>query len=263
MRNMGEPEGLEYSRNELMVAAAAREVHDGDVVFAGIGLPVLGCLLAQRTRAPNVTMVFESGVIGARPSRMPLTMGDPALVTGAAMVVDFFDLFALTLQRGLIDVGFLGAAQIDRFGNLNTSVIGQYSAPKVRLPGSGGACEVASLSKSLVLVMPLDRRRFVEKVDFVTSPGHRSSEGRAPGIRGGGPSAVITTHGIFRFGGDGEMYLDSVSPGVTEGDVSAGVGWDVKKARAVKETPVPTDEELRILREEIDPRGVFLKKGVD
>lgn len=254
---------MEYSKNELMVAAAAREVGKNDVVFAGLGLPVLGCILAQRTRSPGATVVFESGVIGARPSRMPLTMGDPALATGAAMVVDFFDLFALTLQRGLIDVGFLGAAQIDRFGNLNTSVIGSYASPKVRLPGSGGACEVASLSKRLVMVLPLDRRRFVEKVDFVTSPGHRAGGGEAPGIRGGGPSAVITTHGIFRFDKDGEMYLESVSPGVSEGDVSANIGWEIKTPRAVKETPAPTDEEVRILREEIDPRGLFLKKGAE
>jgi len=249
---------LEYTNTELMIVAASREIQDGNRVFVGIGLPVLACLLAQRSRASSISMVFESGVIGARPSRMVLTMGDPALASGAAMVVDFFDLFALMLQKGLIDVGFLGAAQIDKFGNLNTSVIGDYNKPKVRLPGSGGACEVASLSKRTVIIMQHEKRRFVERVDFVTSPGH--VKGRYEiGIRGGGPSAVITTLGIFRFDDQGEMYLDSLHPGVSEADVRLNTGWNIKVAGRVKRTEPPTPEEIRILREDIDPKGIFLR----
>jgi len=249
---------LKYTNTELMIVAASREIQDGNRVFVGIGLPVLACLLAQRIRASSISMIFESGVIGARPSRMVLTMGDPALASGAAMVVDFFDLFALMLQKGLIDVGFLGAAQIDKFGNLNTSVIGDYNKPKVRLPGSGGACEVASLSKRTVIIMQHEKRRFVERVDFVTSPGH--VKGRYEiGIRGGGPSAVITTLGIFRFDDQGEMYLDSLHPGVSEADVRLNTGWNIKVAGRVKRTEPPTPEEIRILREDIDPKGIFLR----
>jgi glutaconate CoA-transferase, subunit B len=260
--NIESAKKMDCNKNELMVVSASREIQDRNIVFVGIGLPVLGCLLAQKIRTPNITMIFESGVIDAKPSRMPLTMGDPSIASGAAMIVDFFDLYALMLQRGYIDVGFLGAAQIDKFGNLNTSVIGDYSSPKVRLPGSGGACEVASLSKKVIVVMPLDKKRFVERVDFITSPGHRIDK-MAKDIRGGGPSAVITTHGIFRFDERGEMYLDSVSPGIREQDILDNVGWKINVASDVKEIPSPTSEELRVLREEIDPMGVFLSKGSD
>jgi glutaconate CoA-transferase subunit B len=242
-----------------MITAASRELIDGDKVFVGIGLPVLACLLAQRTRTPNISMIFESGVIGARPSRLVLTMGDPAIATGSAMIVDFFDLFALMLQRGLIDVGFLGAAQIDRMGNLNTSVIGSYASPKVRLPGSGGACEVASLSKRTVIIIRHEKRRFVNHVDFVTSPGHSKEKSRS-GIRGKGPIAVITTLGVLRFDQEGEMYLDSCHPGVSIETIKENTGWPLRISRNLKETLPPTAEELKILRNEIDPRGIFLQR---
>jgi glutaconate CoA-transferase, subunit B len=249
------------SSTELMISAASKEIENGNVVFVGIGLPVLACLLAQRTRAPDISMIFESGVIGAKPSRMVLTMGDPAIATGSAMVVDFFDLFALMLQRGLVDVAFLGAAQIDRHGNLNTSVVGDYVAPKVRLPGSGGACEAASLAKRTIVIMRHEKRRFVEHVDFITSPGHLKGE-VSRGIRGGGPNAVITTLGVLRFDNEGEMYLESCHPGVSTETVLQNTGWPLKISKSLKQTPPPTEDEIETLRQ-IDPKGIFLRRQVE
>src|SRR3954471_7232197 len=162
-----------YSPAEMMTAVAARELRDGDVVFVGIGLPSLACNLARATHAPGLTLIYESGTIGARPARIPLSIGDPALVTGSSMVVPMLDVFQLFLQRGHIDVGFLGAAQIDRHGNINTTVIGTYDAPRVRLPGSGGASEIAAHAKRVIVVTQLDKRAFPERVDFITSTGTR------------------------------------------------------------------------------------------
>ena len=251
-----------YNRTELMIICAAKQLRNKMCVFVGIGLPVLACILAQKLWAPNVSMIFESGVIGARPSRMALTMGDPAISSGAAMITDFFDLYALTLQRGLVDVGFLGGAQIDKFGNLNTSVIGEYQHPKVRLPGSGGGSEVASLSKKTIIIMAHEKRRFVDKVDFITSPGHIPNA-NSVGVRGNGPEMVITTLGICKFDKSGEMYLDSVHPGVTIEQVRESTGWDLKVANQVKRTVAPTDQEISVLRNEIDPRRIFLNKHVE
>jgi glutaconate CoA-transferase subunit B len=245
-----------------MIVEASRHIQNKQRIFVGLGQPVLACILAQRIRAPDITMIFESGVIGARPSRLVLTMGDPALASGSAMVTDIFDLFALTLQHGLVDVGFLGGAQIDKFGNLNTSVIGEYYHPKVRLPGSGGGCEVASLSRETVIIIAHEKRRFLEKVDFITSPGH-VQDGLRSGIRGHGPSKVITTLGICKFDQNGEMLLDSVHPGVTVERVLENTGWPLKVAPEVKVTNPPSKEELKVLREEIDPKGIFLRKRVE
>src|SRR5687767_3874470 len=155
------------TNHELMVCAAANELKDGDIVFVGIGLPSLACNLARATHAPNLQLIYESGTIGTRPERIPLSIGDPALVTGALMVAPMTDVFQYVLQRGHIDVGFLGAAQIDRHGNLNTTIIGSYDAPKVRLPGSGGAPEIAAHAKRVLVVTKLDKRAFPEHVDFV------------------------------------------------------------------------------------------------
>jgi len=253
---------LDYSRTELMVVAASREIRNGDRVMVGIGLPALAGLLAKRTTAPRSTMFFESGVIDAQPSRVALTMGDPALVTNAAMLVDMADLFGLTLQRGNVDVGFLGAAQVDKHGNLNSSVVGDYANPKVRLPGSGGACEIASLSKRVVAIMPHEKRRIVEKVDFITSPGFVESR-QERGIRGGGPYAVITTLGICRYDENGEMFVESLHPGVTKEEIEQNTGWPIKIAEHVKETEPPSSEQLEILRNELDPKGIFLRKSVE
>ncbi len=161
----------EYSAAELMTINSARLLRDGDVVFVGVGLPNLACNLARRTHAPNLYMIYEAGVIGARPARLPLSIGDPTLVSGAAAVCSMYDVFTFYLQRGNVDVGFLGGAQIDRFGNINATVIGDYAHPKVRLPGSGGSMEIAAWANRCYIMTPHQKRRFPEKVDFQTSAG--------------------------------------------------------------------------------------------
>jgi glutaconate CoA-transferase subunit B len=162
----------DYTSSELMIAASARALQGERVVFVGVGMPNIACNLARRTVAPDLELVYESGVFGARPARLPLSIGDPTLVSGATSVCSMADLFMNYLQGGRIEAAFLGAAQIDRFGNLNSTVIGEYAHPKVRLPGSGGACEIAIHAKKVFLITPLSKRTFVEKLDFVTSPGH-------------------------------------------------------------------------------------------
>jgi glutaconate CoA-transferase subunit B len=218
-----------------MVCVAARELRDHDVVFVGIGLPSLACNLARATHAPNLMLIYESGTIGTRPDRIPLSIGDPALVTGALMVTPMIDVFQLLLQRGHIDVGFLGAAQIDRGGNINTTVIGPYDKPKVRLPGSGGAAEIAAHAKRVLVVTKLDKRAFPAKVDFVTSAGTRVSR-------------VITDKCIFdRDAQSGELVLSALYQGVTPDDVRTLVGWDLRTARSIANVEPPTAAMLRAL----------------
>jgi glutaconate CoA-transferase subunit B len=232
------------------------------VVFVGIGLPNIACNLAQRTVAPDLELVYEAGVYGARPSRLPLSIGDPCLVTGARSVVPMPQLFQYYLQGGLIDVGFLGAAQIDRYGNLNTTVIGPYQQPKVRLPGSGGACEIALLAGKVLIIARLSRRTFVERLDFLTSPGYLAGgETRLRlGDYGRGPAAVITDMGIFRFDeATHEMILTSLHPGCIVEEVQEKVGWDLWVADDLATTPPPTADELRIMRDELDPTGRYRK----
>ncbi len=173
-----------WSSAELMTINAARLLRDGDVVFVGVGLPNLACNLAQRTHAPNLYMIYEAGVIGARPQRLPLSIGDPTLVSGAAAVCSMYDIFTLYLQRGNVDVGFLGGAQIDRYGNINATAIGEYAHPKVRLPGSGGSMEIAAWADRCYIITPHQKRRFPARVDFCTSAGFLDGQGRAPGKRG-------------------------------------------------------------------------------
>jgi glutaconate CoA-transferase subunit B len=219
--------------DELMVAAAAGELAGVRTVFVGIGLPNAAAILARRTVAPDLELIYESGVVGARPSRLPDSIGDPALVSGATATMSMHDLFAYFLQGGRIEVGMLGAAQVDRWGNLNTTVIGPYAHPTVRLPGSGGACEIALNAGRVVVVMSQSPRSFVERVDFVTSPGHRHPDGRRrPAWAGGGPDTVITQLGVYRFGTDGEMELTALHAGVTEADVDAASGWPIRGALA-------------------------------
>jgi glutaconate CoA-transferase subunit B len=247
-----------------MVCAASRELKDQEVVFVGIGIPQLGALLAQRTHAPNLTLIYESGVVGTHPARLPLSIGDPTLVSGTYGILNFYETFSMLLQRGLIDVGFLGGAQVDRFGNINSTVIGSYDKPKVRLPGSGGGCEIAALSKRIVIITPHEKRRMVEKVDFVTSPGFLDGPGAREKLGlAGGPSAVISTMGVLRFDEKTrEMCLFSYHPGVTLDEVKQNTGWELKTSPDVRETESPTSEELEILRKDLDPQGIFLKRGV-
>ena len=237
-----------------MVTTAARLLNDGDVVFVGIGIPNLAVNLARRTRCPRLVLLYESGAIGARPARLPISIGDPTLVTGADGVCSMPEIFHYYLQRGLIDVGFLGGAQIDRFGNLNTTVIGDYAQPKVRLPGSGGACEIAILARKVIVVMPQSRRAFPERVDFITSPGFLGGgeERTRRGLPGGGPEAVITDKGVLRFDpATKEMVLTSLHPGVSLEEARAETGWELRVASPLGRTELPTADELRVLREEL------------
>src|SRR5574340_953629 len=190
---------MTYSASELMTVNAARLLRDGDTVFVGVGLPNMACNLARRTHAPNLVMIYEAGVIGARPARLPLSIGDPTLVSGANAVCSMYDIFSLYLQRGNVDVGFLGGAQIDRFGNINATVIGDYQKPKVRLPGSGGSQEIAGWANRCYIMTPHQERRFPEKVDFITSAGFLNgrAERDATGARGGGPLVIVTNLGIL------------------------------------------------------------------
>ena len=250
----------EYSPSEMMAAVAARELQNGEVVFVGIGLPNLACNLARRTHAPNLVMIYEAGVIGARPSRLPLSIGDPTLVTRATSVCSMYDIFTLYLQRGNVDVGFLGGAQIDRFGNINATVIGDYNHPKVRLPGSGGSMEIAGWANRCYIITPHQKRRFPEKVDFATSAGFLNGRAarEASGVRGGGPQAVVTNLGFLEPDESGELVLTAVHPGVTVEEVQANTGWPLKAAANLRVTEPPGEEELRLLRE-LDPQNIYLK----
>jgi glutaconate CoA-transferase subunit B len=223
-------------------------------------LPNVACNLARYTVAPDLELIYESGVYGARPERLPLSIGDPTLVSGAASVVSMADLFGLYLQRGLVEIALLGGAQIDRFGNLNTTVIGDYKKPKTRLPGSGGACEIAINAQRTFMIMRLKRRAFVEKLDFLTSPGHLTGgDSRARlGLPGGGPELMITDKAILNFDNpEREMQLSELYPGVTVEDVQAEVGWPLRLAATIGETAPPTAEEIRLIRDEVDPQGMY------
>ena len=236
--------------DELMIAAAAAELAGVRTVFVGIGLPNAAANLARRSVAPDLELIYESGVVGARPTRLPDSIGDPALVSGAAATMSMRDLFGGFLQGGRIEVGMLGAAQIDRWGNLNTTVIGPYDRPRVRLPGSGGACEIALNARRVIVVMSQSSRSFVERVDFVTSPGHRRPDGSGsrPAWAGAGPTAVVTQLGVYHFGADGEMELVGLHPGVDEGTVDAGTGWPMRRAGWVAPLEGPTPESLETIR---------------
>ncbi len=255
----------DFSPAEMMIVAAARELAGQRVCFVGVGLPNIAVNLAKRTVAPDLELVYEAGVFGARPARLPLSIGDPTIVTGATAVTSMYELFSFYLQGGLIDVGFLGAAQIDRFGNINTTVIGPYDSPKTRLPGSGGACEIAINARQVFVIMRQSARSFVERIDFRTSPGNLGGAENAARIRheqgwlGRGPSVVVTDLGVWHFDDAGEMRLDSLHPGATLDQVRATIGWDPKIADDLVTTPVPSPEELRLIRVELDRDGAYTR----
>jgi glutaconate CoA-transferase, subunit B len=252
-----------YTSSELLTINAARLLRDDDVVFVGVGLPNLACNLARRTHAPNLVMIYEAGVIGAQPARLPLSIGDPTLVSGALSVCSMYDIFAFYLQRGNVDVGFLGGAQIDRYGNINATVIGDYQHPKVRLPGSGGSMEIAAWANRCYIITPHQKRRFPEKVHFRTSAGFLNGRAEREGanLRGGGPQAVVTDLGILEPDDNGELVLTALHPGKTIADVQENTGWEIKIADPLRTTEPLAAEELRILRTELDPDGIYLKGG--
>ncbi len=241
----------------LMVAAAAREIRDGEVIFVGMRLPLLAFAVARSLHAPTAIGLFENGVIRDAPPAAPIvTMGDPPNVAGAVSCTTMLDVMGL-LQQGRIDLGFLGGAEIDRYGNLNTTWV--EDSRRVRLPGSGGACDIAALSRRFVVIMSHERRRFRERVTYLTSPGH--GEGgmwrQHVGLLGGGPSKVITTLGVFGFDAvTKEMVLLSLHPGVDVEDVHRETEWKVRMAARIEQTPVPTPDELEAIRR-FDPKGTW------
>src|SRR4029453_15825305 len=222
----------------MMSAVAARELANGEVVFVGTGLPNLASNLPRALQAPDLVLIYESGAVGAVPERLPVSIGDPALVTGSLMVSSMADVFQSLLQNGRIEVGFLGSAQIDRYGNINTTVVGSYRHPTVRLPGSGGAAEIAIHARRTVVVSRLDRRAFPDSVDFLTSPGHRM-RGRTRaelGMPGAGPVRVVTDKGILEPDPEnGELVLAALYPSTTVDEVRAGVGWPLRCHETLRE----------------------------
>jgi glutaconate CoA-transferase, subunit B len=249
-----------YTYSELMVAAAAREIGDGEVVFVGMRLPMLAFLVAKRNHAPRAVGLYENGVIREAPARELLyTMGDPPNLRGATQCGQMLDVMGL-LQQGRVNVGFLGAAEVDRFGNLN-STWGDRGGTSQRLPGSGGACDIACLAQRTVVLLVHDRSRFRERVGHITSPGNgrgdgwRISQGLPPRS---GPSALITTLGVLRFGSDGEAFLASVHPGIRVEDVLANTEWTLRVADDLATTPAPSASELAAMRE-LDPNHFWTK----
>ena len=253
--------------SERMAIRASQELQDREVVFVGIGLPNLACNLARATHAPQLYMIYESGTIGTIPARLPVSIGDPTLVTDSLAIVSQSDIFQCYLQGGLIEVGFLGGAQVDRYGNINTTVIGDYDNPKIRLPGSGGACEIATHSHRVLIMMRKSPKSFVAKCDFVTSPGSRmdsskpsKDQGKTRAelkLPGGGPVKAITDLGVLEMI-DGEFTLTEIYPGVTVEQVKQNCGWDLKVAAELRIPGEPDPKALDLLRHKIDPDRMYL-----
>jgi glutaconate CoA-transferase, subunit B len=243
----------EYTSDEIMTVTAARALRNGMTCFVGIGLPSGAANLARATHAPDLVLIYESGTIGAKPGSLPLSIGDAVLAETADLVVSVPEIFNYWLQPGRIDVGFLGAAQIDRFANINTTVIGEdYAEPKVRLPGAGGAPEIAASCREVIVIVRQNRRTFVDRVDFVTSVGFGDGPGSRKyyGLTGAGPRRIITDHGVLEPDPDTcELVLTSVYPGVDVATVRERTGWDLRVARNLAEMPPPGPAELTVLRD--------------
>ena len=252
---------LAYTSIEIMTIAAARRLANDMVCFVGIGMPSAAANLARNIHAPDVVLIYESGTIGAKPSILPLSIGDGELAETADGVVSVPELFRYWLQGGRVDIGFLGAAQIDKYGNINTTVIGgTYASPRVRLPGAGGAPEIATAAKEVWIILKQSKRTFVEKLDFITSAGHQHRQNSAlrsvdmgadcRSTRGRGPTIVITDLGVLiPDPATGEFTLSGVHPGVTVEQVRAATGWDLKVTPQMETTPEPTAAELTALRD--------------
>ncbi|WP_225788029.1 CoA-transferase subunit beta [Pseudomonas sp. Marseille-P8916] len=243
---------MSYSTSEMMTVAAARRLRNGAVCFVGIGLPSKAANLARLTLSPDVVLIYESGPIGAKPSVLPLSIGDGELAETADTVVPTGEIFRYWLQGGRIDVGFLGAAQVDRFGNINTTVVGDYHAPKTRLPGAGGAPEIAGSAKQVLIILKQSQRAFVDKLDFITSVGH--GEGgdsrKRLGLPGDGPVGIITDLCLMEpEAGTHEFVVTSIHPGVTREQIVAATGWPIRFAENVQTTAEPSEVELSALRD--------------
>lgn len=243
---------MSYTTQEMMAVAASRALADEDVCFVGIGAPSQACNLARLTHAPNITLIYESGTIGTRPDVLPLSIGDPELCTTARCTVSVPEMFQYWLQGGRISVGFLGGAQLDRYANINSSVVGAYATPKVRLPGGGGAPEIAAHCRQTYVVMAQSRRTFVERVDFVTSFGFGEGGDHRErlGLTTQGPTLVITDLCVMRPDpASKELTVVALHPGVAREQVEANTGWAVRFAADLAETAAPTEGELAVLRE--------------
>jgi glutaconate CoA-transferase subunit B len=251
----------DYTPQELMVVCAAREIRDGEVVFVGMRLPLLAFALAKRTHAPDATGLFEIGLVRDTPSlELLFTMGDAPNILGAEWATRTSALMGL-LAQGCADLGFVGGAEVDRYGNLNTSYIGERAHPQVKLPGSGGGADIASLAGRLAIILAHERKRFPERVSYITSPGYGDGGDwrTRVGLPRGGPAAVITTLAVLGFSQDThEMELRSWHPGSSAEDVRANTGWELRLAPDAHETSSPTADELRIIRE-CDPQGVWTR----
>src|SRR5579862_8414658 len=248
-----------YTLGELMVATAAREIHNGEIVFVGMRLPLIAFVVAKKTHAPNAVGLFENGVIRATPApELIYTMADPPNILGATQCLDMLGVMSL-LQSGRVHMGFLGAAEVDRFGNLNSTEV-RGSKGLTRLPGSGGACDIASLAQRFVVLLEHSKQRLPERVSYVTSPGNGDGAGwrKRTGLPRGGPSAVITTKAVLRFGDDGEAYLASVHPGVEADDAIRNTGWKLKVGAEVTTSLEPSAAELKAIRE-YDKDGFWTK----
>ena len=248
---------------EQMIVSAARLISDNSVLMVGTQWPIITSLLAKSLHAPDVTICFEGGVIlGRIPDRIPLFTGDPVTNACALLMGDSFNTLGMVLHAGRADMAMLSGASVDRFGNINTTCIGDYTSPKIRLGGSGGACDFGSLAPKTVIILEHDRRRFPERVDFITTPGYlqggnsREQAGLKPGT---GPYAVVTTLGLFHFDEQGEMILRAYHPASSIEEARDNVQWDLKVHKDVRPLEPPTDEELDVLRNRLDPRGMYLK----
>ncbi len=250
----------EYTKKEMMALAAGRLVHNGDVLFAGTGLSMLAATVAKRVHAPEATVFFETGGIDPSLDELPLAVADPRVMSGTALNSGLIEAFSILSHRRLRSIAFLGAAQIDPFGNINSTALGGYPKPKVRFPGSGGACDAASLAHGVILFMQHEKRRFVEELDYFTSPGWlEGGDSRwKAGFTRGGPIAVVTNLGIMKFDQTSKrMYLAEVYPEVTPEQVADSTGFemDVTRAAVAQE---PKEKELAILREQVDPQRLIL-----
>ncbi|PVE22261.1 3-oxoacid CoA-transferase [Microvirga sp. KLBC 81] len=251
----------EISPDEYMAVAASQEIGDGETAFIGTGLPMVAAYLAKATHAPRVNLVFESGIIDPAPIELASGVGDYRLAYGSTKIAGTFYALSL-LQQGKVDIGFLGTAEIDRYGNLNSTAIGPYRRPKVRLPGSGGANDIASMAKRFVVICRVDRKRFVEKLNYLTTPGFLTGPGarEAAGLPGAGPVRVITDLGILGFDPvTKKMQIEQCFPSITPDRIKENISFEISEAPSIKEAPPPSCEQLHLLRTQIDPDGVYVK----
>jgi len=255
--------GKEITPIEQMIIAAGRLITDGSVLMVGTQWPIIVSLFAKSLHAPTATICYEGGIILYKvPDRIPLFTADPVLNSSSALLGSSFDTLGAVLHGGRADMALLSAASVDRYGNINTTCIGDYTSPKIRFGGSGGACDFGSLAPKTVIILEHDRQRFPERVDFITTPGHLRGNGdrTKAGLRPTtGPYAVVTTLGLFHFDEQGEMILTAYNPDVTIQEVKEGVQWDLKIHRDVQPLDPPNETELRVLREQIDPDGMYLR----